>query len=674
MKTKIYISILVLALNFIYNSTNAQGWLWAKSAGGNASNSGSCVATDFEGNVYVVGSFIVNTIKFGNYTLKSEGGEDIFLVKYDATGKVLWAISAGGFSTDIGKSVTTDAQGNVYITGYFSGPSVTFGSTTLKNEGGYNIFVAKFNSSGEALWAKAAGRDFNNVANSICTDPWGNVYVTGYFQHTTITFGKIKLAHIAADDFYLVKYDSLGNALWAKGANGKCSDMGSYVTADAFGNVYVLGKFYEFPIIFGSDTLLNTNYYNDFIVKYDTAGNMIWAKQTNKSGHNVNSGLALDNLGNMYVVGAFTDSILVLGKDTLKHQGYGDILIVKYDTAGNVIWAKGVGGTGNDKGNSISVDGMGNFYITGSFGSSSISFGGSTIERAGYSSVFLAKYDTAGIAIWAKGANGTLSDVGNSVLADTAGNVYVTGYFAGSQINFGQTTLTSLSNSNFFLAKNSPCSNSSASIKTSACDSLIWRGKTYSKSGIYIETIPNAGGCDSIITLDITIHPSPTVTMMPEFDTVCVSAKPYLLTGGSPSGGVYIGAGITKGNTFDPALAGLGAHVITYYYEDKYSCDNSTKAEIFVESCTGIQDVADIQAFNIYPNPYSQETILQFRHEVHNATITIENSLGQSVKEIKNINGHSVVLLREDLPNGLYFIYLKERSRKIGLEKVLIVD
>src|SRR5690606_28720910 len=125
---------------------------------------------------------------------------DIFLVKYNASGKVLWATHAGGTGNDNSNSVSTDALGNVYITGNFMSESITFGTDTLTRKGYSDIFLAKYDARGNALWAKSVGGTKRNYANSVSADASGNVYITGYFDSDSITFGTTTLTNAGSND------------------------------------------------------------------------------------------------------------------------------------------------------------------------------------------------------------------------------------------------------------------------------------------------------------------------------------------------------------------------------------------------------------------------------------------------------------------------------------------
>jgi len=457
MKTKFF-TIVLLAFIGLSSNTNAQSpnWLWAKSAVGSGDECGNSISTDANGNSYITGRFY-GSITFGNTTLTNAGGWDIFIVKYDGAGNVLWAKSAGGTGPVIGNSISTDANGNLYITGQFY-DTITFGSTMLTSVGGWDIFVVKYDGAGNVLWAKSAGGNKNDYGNSISTDINGNSYITGEFKSNTITIGSTTLTNAGSysSDIFVVKYDGAGNLLWAKSAGGAGHDYGNSISTDTSGNSYITGSFGSPTITFGSTTLTNTSasHVDLFVVKYDGAGNVLWAKSAGGSLDESSNSIHTDANGNSYITGNFDGSI-TFGSTTLTYTGsFGnDIFIVKYDGAGNVLWAKSAGGSLDESSNSISTDANGNSYITGRFYSSTITFGSDTLTNAGTDDIFVVKYDGAGNVLWAKSAGGTEDDHGWSISLDANGNSYITGGFASPIITFGSTTLTNAGDWDIFVVK-----------------------------------------------------------------------------------------------------------------------------------------------------------------------------------------------------------------------------
>jgi hypothetical protein len=458
---KVFSILVSIAIGILLTASlfaQSPDWLWAKSAGGTFDDYGNSVATDANGNTFVCGYFESPSITFGSYTLTNAGGRDIFLVKYDASGNVLWAKSAGGTEDDRGYSVATDANGNCFVTGFFYSSSITFGSYTLTNAGGSDIFLVKYDASGNVLWAKSAGGTEDDRGYSVATDASGNCYVTGSFHSSSITFGSYTLTNAGYLDMFLVKYDANGNVIWAKSAGGTGDDDGNSVATDANGNCFVTGSFDSPSITFGSYTLTNANAGNMdmFLVKYDANGNVLWAKSAGGTDDDEGNSVATDANGNCFVTGGFWSLSITFGSYTLTNANAVnmDMFLVKYDANGNVIWAKSAGGTDDDEGNSVATDANGNCFVTGSFESSSITFGSYTLTNAGNNDIFLVKYDASGNVIWAKSAGGTDNDWGNSVATDASGNCYVTGGFGSSSITFGSYTLTNASaDADIFLAK-----------------------------------------------------------------------------------------------------------------------------------------------------------------------------------------------------------------------------
>ncbi len=445
----------IIAFALISWSANAQApnWQWAKRAGGvsGSTDVGNSIAVDGNGNSYVTGHFQYSSIIFGTDTLTNAGGSDmLFVVKYDASGNVVWAKSAGGF----GISIAVDGNGNSYVTGHFQSSSITFGTDTLTNAGGSDMFVVKYDASGNVVWAKSAVGNGDDSGNGIALDGNGNTYVTGNFFSSSITFGSTTLTNAGAgwDDMYIVKYDASGNVVWAKSAGGTVNDGGSGIALDGIGNSYVTGIFNSPSITFGSTTLTNAGDYDMFIVKYDTSGAVVWAKSAGGSWREASTGIAVDASGNSYVTGYFASPSITFGSTTLTGTGTNDMFIVKYDASGAMVWAKSTGTISVNQG-SITVDGSGNSYVTGNFQSSSITFGTYTLTNAGGEDVFIVKYDASGNAIWAKSSGGSSNDNGNGIAVDGSGNIYVTGSFESSSITFGSATLTKAGSGDIFIAK-----------------------------------------------------------------------------------------------------------------------------------------------------------------------------------------------------------------------------
>lgn len=370
-----------------------------------------------------------------------------------------WANSAtGNYSDNISKSITVDENHNVYVTGYFFGPTIQFGSFTLTNSksGSPHVFIVKYDSSGNVLWARSSGITESGYALSITSDAIGNIFVSGFFKGNTISFGSITLNNENGGLYgrlFIVKYDTLGNVMWAETSSNTTWSNAMYaLCADNLGNVYATGHFQDNSITFGNITLNNSEPTTQdiFLVKYNSSGTVIWAKSIGGNNHDVGNSVCVDGSGNVILTGNFSSPTITVGTTTItnKSPGSPDIFIAKYDAQGTFLWAKSASGTGTDIGSTVTTDQLGDICVGGCFSSNLISFGNITLtnENSGFTKNFIVKYDTNGKVLWAKsGLNGTLNDEVKSLSSDKVGNLYATGYFESPTITFDNTTLTNSS-------------------------------------------------------------------------------------------------------------------------------------------------------------------------------------------------------------------------------------
>ena len=464
MKSFYSISILLFSL---INTTQAQApsWLWSK---GVVSAVGGSVKVDVNGNAYVTGAF-TNTVSFGDDTLIGIGYGNIFVVKYDPSGNVIWARSAGGPGNgyDAANSICVDAKGNAYIAGSFDGDTLIFGADTLINTGLHNIFIAKYDSSGNLIWAKSAKGPGYDVGCSISTDAMGNAYMTGYFSGSSIVFGTDTITPINTGQFniIIVKIDSVGNVLWAKNAGTTGFNQGLGISIDASGDSYITGYFTD-TIAFNADTLKgHAGSDNIFIAKFDPSGNEIWAKNPNGIGQS--NSISTDVSGNAYITGYFENPFMSFGEDTLTNATYYyHSFIAKYDSSGNAVWARSISGTTNNVANAVCTDLNGSAYITGYFNDTTIFFGPDTLINSNSQNIFVCKYDRSGNVIWAQSVGGGTDDSWG-IGTDLLGNAYITGGYTVPSIIFGTDTLyTTVGGHSFFLAKLDSSNQNPAGIST----------------------------------------------------------------------------------------------------------------------------------------------------------------------------------------------------------------
>lgn len=371
--------------------------LWAISAGGSNDDKGHGVAVARSGNVYITGEIGSSSVTFGSTTLSGIYiSGNAFIAKYDNNGNFIWVQVYSDWygGNEIGYDIALDENENIFITGIFDGTFYRLGTDTLanSNDGTQDIFVAKFDSSGNPIWAKSSGGIYDDYSNSVAVDTMGNCYITGRYRNSSISFDSITLTNTGFDNFFIAKFNPQGLTQWAKNSVGSSVQMGVSTGTDEIGNVYVTGSFSSPTITFGSYSLNLTGAlnYDIFLVKYDTNGNVLWAKSAGGTSNDFAYCIAVDKNGDSYISGTFMGNF-VISSTTLSAFASKDVYIAKHDNNGNMMWAKGFGGNSIEECNGISVDKNGNLFTTGTFGSSSIIFDAITLIKTGFYDVFISK-------------------------------------------------------------------------------------------------------------------------------------------------------------------------------------------------------------------------------------------------------------------------------------------
>lgn len=380
--------------------------LWARTAVGNAllQASASAVTTDPSGNAYITGWFGTPSITFGSFTLfSSNGSEDVFIVKYDPNGNVLWAKNIHGSKNESGHAIHVSGNG-VYITGLFASDTINIGSTTLikntVNVFSTDAFIAKYDLNGNPLWAKSIKGDKYDESYAIRTDINNNVFVAGHFNSPLLSFGTFTLTNSESSsslyNVFIAKYDMSGNFLWAKNSNGT-SDRVTAIATDASGNACITGYFSGDTISFGNFNLINNSGTNDlFIVKYSGLGTVLWAKKAGGIKSDISLGITSDASGNFLVTGPFASDTAYFETMTLLNDTSwitSDIFVAKYNASGNIVWVKKTGSPTEEIPRCISIDNSGSIIICGDFGEKQCDFDGNIINdyNASYFDAYLAK-------------------------------------------------------------------------------------------------------------------------------------------------------------------------------------------------------------------------------------------------------------------------------------------
>lgn len=300
---------------------------------------GNCfIAGSFTNSTLTFGAYVL-TNGAGTGAIKN-----LFVAKFDGDGNVLWAKSAGGADNAVAYAVCTDAAGNAFITGAFRNPTISFDAFTLTNSGNYDSYLVKYSPAGAVLWAKKSVGSNVDMSKAVSADPSGNVYITGYFAGATISFDGTILTHsdppqaAFRENMFLVKYDATGNVTWAKNAGGTGGSSGNFgYSVSAYNNgVYVTGKIGSSSLPLGAYTLTPTVAAYDpmFIANYNAQGNVVYATYL-EGGGSVGNAVYTDNAGNAYIGSNFNYSVspFSIGGNTFTSTGIENIFVAKLSAA-----------------------------------------------------------------------------------------------------------------------------------------------------------------------------------------------------------------------------------------------------------------------------------------------------------------------------------------------------
>lgn len=394
-----------------------------------------------------------------------------------------WLVKPG--STINGGTVTvtdiaTASDGSLYAAGIFTNTAdFDIGADTFNLSSYYSdaAFIARYDKKGKLLFAKKIGGDYNyqDRISAIATDIAGNLYITGRFTGS-VDFDPGPGATIAStQDFYdadlfFAKYDSSGNLIFVKILSGRNdTDYVNDIALDKNSNIYITGRFNgdrtDFDPGAGVANLSGNNKGDVFFAKYTPNGDYIFAKSMTGADLDEPSALTVDRNNNIFITGYQTSYNVDFdpGPATAYQYTSGrvDLFFAKYDSLGNYIYAHCIGGLGNEYSNSITTDKDDNVLITGQFSGINTDFdpGAGTAFKSsnGNSDIFFAKYSNDGLYMFVQTIGGTNGDNGEDIVTDKAGNIYITGTFAASDVDFGAGsgihTLSSKGKNDIFFAK-----------------------------------------------------------------------------------------------------------------------------------------------------------------------------------------------------------------------------
>lgn len=508
-----------------------------------------------------------------------------------------WSNSIGGTGADSGNSITIDNLGNTYVTGRFSG-TVDFDPSSvvfnLTSNGGDDIYIQKLDADGNFVWAKSLGGTSFDRGNVITTDSFGNVYVAGYFQLTTDFDpgpSSFNLSSNGLHDAFLLKLDSSGDFILARAFGSAGSNWFWGLNVDLNGDIILSGLFAD---LVDFDPSASTFFMNSgssaeqdvVILKLDSNADFLWAKQIDGLESDENWSNTTDDLGNIYITGNFKGTTNFDPNNSnfsLTSNGDFDAFILKLNTSGNFLWAKSIGGNLLDKGYSIKTKGS-NVYLSGRF-ESTVDFDPNAsifnmTSNGGFDS-FVLKLNSDGDFIWAKSTGGISQDLGRALVIDSAGSIYVTGYFEGT-VDFDPNA----SEQNF-------TSNGSADI--------------------FIQKLDSDGNLEYAQTFGGALYDLGYSIALDNLDNLYLTGEYRDVVDFDPSSSVF---NMTSNGDLDGFVLKLS------------------------QTGLGIEENNFLKTIEIYPNPVNDILNINTKQSINN--ITIYNLIGQSVASYKDLTNNKI--------------------------------
>jgi hypothetical protein len=533
-----------------------------------------------------------------------------------------WLVNFGNSLNDEGNSIAVDNNGNVYVCGSINGivdldPSTDEYNIT-SNVGSNDFFIAKYDSSGSIIWGFRRGSSYHDRAIKIILTNMNDLVVVGNFggsfDFDPSADGNTSLDAGTNNDGFVAKYDTAGNFIWAFNIGNQTFSNVNGVDVDPNDNVYVIGDFsgtVDFNPGTGTVNLTSANG-ADFVAKYDSAGNYIWAFKIESSLSIVTAAISVDPLSNVHISGQLygtADFNPTAAVSNLTSTGGGDIFLAKYSAASTLVWAYDVGSSGDDIGFDINAKTLGRVYLTGIIDGVidfDVSAGSYPVFTSGGLNGFLASYDVNANIQWAFG----LGQPGGGSIAtatstDASGDTYLVGLFNGA-VDFDpssniDTISAPLTSESGFIAK-------------------------YNSAGAYqfahkLETASHTYLLDMAVDLDNSIFVSGRFAGTCDFD---------------PSG-------LNNTNT------------VSNGFEDGFIAKYSSNA-------TGINEINFDEKYRIYPNPANSYLLIE--SPFRNNHIAIFSSTGALVRKVITDSFVSEISI-EDLSTGVYLIKMETASSSV---------
>jgi len=393
---------------------------WNTFLGGSEQDHGYGIAVDGYGNVYVTGD---SGATWGSPVRAYTALADAFVAKLDYDGNLTWHTFLGGSGTDEGHGIAVDSSGNVYVTGHVTD---TWGSPARAYTADYDAFAAQLDSDGGLVWHTFLGESSSDYGDGIAVDNVGNVYVTGTSSSAwscSTTDDCTERDYTGSTDAFVAQLNSGdGNLIRNTFLGAGAADHGYGVVVGGDSNVYVAGNSFS---TWGSppDGRDHSGSSDAFVARLISTTLVLDGNSfLGGSGWDAGYGIVVDGDGAIYVTG---ESHATWGSPMRAYTDLNEAFVAKLDNDGSLTWNTFLGGSDDDEGYGIVVDGSGYVYVAGR---SSATWGDPVQAYTASADAFAAQLDSAGNLTWNTFLGGVYVDYGRGIALDGSSNVYVAGY------------------------------------------------------------------------------------------------------------------------------------------------------------------------------------------------------------------------------------------------------
>ncbi|MEQ8908016.1 MAG: T9SS type A sorting domain-containing protein [Vicingaceae bacterium] len=609
----------------------------------------------------------------------SNGSDDIFVCSYSAANVLNWVYTVGGGQEDFGRALSIDANGNIYVGGWFEDsldfdPSPT-SSFILHSNGSSDAFLLKLDANGNFIWAKSFGGSGEDVILDMEFHPNGTVVTCGRFANSVdfdpngnntsmVNSNKPRNSFISA-------FDVNGNLSWYKTYLTQTNSQGAYrasaLAVSKNGNILVGGAFGGTVTFDNSGTfpfnLTASAGMDCYLASYDQFGNFNQAVKWGGTSESVVSGAATDENNNIYLSGYFYSNAYFDPGNTNNRQGSNgsrDIYVSSLDANLNFRWVRTGGALSAEAALDICTDANSNVYATGyfysSFDATPAAPNPTMINNQGAGDFFILSYDSSGTFNQATFNGGTSDDI--SIAIDTRGpnEVLIGGNFRNT-VNFnptgGNATVSSNGAQDFFIQSVNFCFESRDSVDAFGCQFFVSpSGKLYNASGLYKDTIPNAAGCDSIITINLSLNQLGTSISRTDSSLFVAAVQNVSYQW------------LDCNNNYSP-IQGATSAIFVPTQNGSYAVEVSQGTCMDTSTCqqilsVGLNEDYNTQKISVYPNPNQGQFFLDGIQKYPQARVSVYRSNGQllssqqaSQNQSFEIDGSdSIYFLIIDLGNG----------------------